>query len=369
MYVYLFMPQRKIKIALVGDTLAYGGAERIHSSLSIHLEQEGYEVHNLLNLNVITYPYGGVLYNLGVHKSTGFSLRNKWKRYRLFRNYIKTQGFDYVIDFRTRSKPLTEVLLQCFVFDATYIPTIHSSELSWYFTSNLFLGKHLYRKSKQIICVSQAIAEKVKATYRYKQVQTIYNPIPIDSIREQANQPHSFQGKRYIVACGRMDSDLKQFDRLIELYSRSKLPKEEIHLVILGEGRYKQQLVDQIAQHQLAAWVHLPGFCENPFPIFKGALYFVHSSRLEGFPTVLLEALACEIPIISFDCPTGPSEIIQDQYNGFLIEDQDFEALKTAMDVLALDTEMRNRIKQNTLKTAYAFDMDVIKKEWLNLLQ
>lgn len=363
------MSQKKIKIALVGDTLAYGGAERIHSTLSLCLEQEGYDVHNIVNLDAITYPYGGVLYNLGVHKSARFSLYNKWKRYRLFRNYIKTQAFDYVLDFRTRSKPLTEVLLHYLVFDTTYIPTIHSAELSWYFTTRPFWGKRLYKKSKQIVCVSQAIAAQVKAIYHYEHAITIHNPIAIDSIREQANQPHSFQGKQYIIACGRMDTDIKQFDRLIELYKQSQLPNEKIHLIILGEGQRKQQLEQQVANHQLSAFVHLLGFTENPFALFKGALFFVHSSRLEGFPTVLLEALACETPVISFDCPTGPREIIQDQHNGLLIENQNFEAFKNAMELLAFNTVIRDKLKQNTLRSAYAFDVSAIKKQWLNLLR
>lgn len=369
MYVYLFMSQKKIKIALVGDTLAHGGAERIHSTLSLCLEQEGYDVHNIVNLDEITYPYGGVLYNLGVHKSPRFSIRNKWKRYRLFHNYLKANAFDYVLDFRTRSKPLTEVLLQYLVFDSTYIPTIHSAELSWYFTTRRFWGKRLYKRSKQIVCVSQAITAQVKATYHYEQAITIHNPITIDHIREQATHPHPFQGMQYIVACGRMDTDSKQFDRLIDIYSQSQLPHENIHLVILGEGQYKPQLEQLAAIHQLADQIHFPGFCANPFAVFKGALFFVHSSRLEGFPTVLLEALACEIPVISFDCPTGPREIIQDQHNGLLLENQDFEALKKAMELLAFNSELLHKLKQNTLSSAYAFDLATIKQHWLNLLR
>ncbi|WP_233266171.1 glycosyltransferase [Myroides fluvii] len=363
------MSQKKIKIALLGDTLAHGGAERIHSTLSLYFEQLDFDVHNIINLDSITYPYGGVLYNLGVVKSAHFSLGNKLKRFRLFQQYIQGNSFDYILDFRTRSKPFTEVLLQHFIFDTTYIPTVHSAHLPWYFTSSSFWGKRIYRKAHSIICVSQAIAEQVKATYHYPQVQTLYNPIAVEDIHQQMHEANPFQGKRYVVACGRMDTDIKQFDRLIESYAQSRLPKQDIHLVILGDGAQKIGLEQRVEALNLKERVSLPGFYENPFPIFKEALFFVHSSRLEGFPTVFLEALACGIPVISFNCPTGPSEIIQSGYNGLLIENQNFDALQEAMEKLALDENQRINLKANALDSVRSFDIQAIGKQWLALLR
>lgn len=363
------MSQKKIKIALLGDTLANGGAERIHSTLSLYFEALGFEVHNVLNLDVISYPYGGVLYNLGLFKSPHSSVANKIKRFQLFRKYIQDNSFDYVLDFRTRTKPLTEILLQYFVFDKGYIPTIHSSHLPWYFTNSKFVGKHLYHNAHSLIGVSQAITDQVKAVYSYENAQTLYNPIDLKAIQQQANLENPFAHSPYIVACGRMDSTIKQFDQLIETYAQSQLPQANIHLIILGDGRYKAQLDKLVQKHQLEKKVHLPGFFSNPFPIFKGALFFVHSSRLEGFPTVLLEAFACEIPVIAFDCPTGPSEIIQSNYNGLLLENQNFEELKRAMEQLAFDVEERQKLQSNTLATALSFDIASIGQKWLDLLR
>lgn len=367
MYVYLFMSQKKLKIALLGDTLANGGAERIHSTLSLYFDKQNIEVCNIINLNDITYPYGGQLINLGVYLKNGQSVKAKIQRFKALYSILKREKFDFILDFRTRTKPFTESILNAFVFKSNYIPTVHSSYFNWYFTNNKNIGKLIYQKKKVLICVSSAITEKINQVYNYRNVQTIYNPIDILAIEKQALEATLVLPQNYIVACGSMHSDIKQFDRLIDCYLQSDLPQTKIHLVIIGEGKQRKALIKYVKQLNMDSFIHLIGYQSNPYSIFKKAKYFVLSSRLEGFPTVLLEALACGIPVISFDCPTGPSEIIDNYKNGMLIPAQDFQQLTQIMNQLANDPNLLSTLKLGSKKSIERFSIDEIGKEWLKL--
>ncbi len=361
------MSQKKLKIAILGDTLANGGAERIHSTLSLYFFKQNIIVYNIINLNDITYPYGGNLINLGVYLKNGQNVKAKIQRFIALISILKQEKFDFILDFRTRSKPFTESILNAFVFKSNYIPTIHSSNLNWYLTDNKKVGAKIYRNKKAIISVSNAITETIKEQYNYKNVQTIYNPIDILAIEKSASEEIQILQKPYIVACGNMNSDIKQFDRLIDCYIQSNLPQQNIHLIIIGEGTQKKKLQEYVKQQNHDDFIHLIGHQNNPYPFFKKAKFFVLSSRLEGFPTVLLEALACGIPAVSFNCPTGPSEIIENYKNGILVPAQDFYQLTQTMNQLTNDVNLLNELTLNTKKSIERFSIDEIGKEWLKL--
>ncbi len=367
MYVYLSMSQKKLKIAILGDTLANGGAERIHSTLSLYFVKHNIDVYNIINLNDITYPYGGSLINLGIYLKNGQRLKAKIQRFLALNSVLKQEKFDFIIDFRTRTKPFTESILNALIFKSNYIPTVHSSNLNWYFTDNNKVGEKIYKNKKAIICVSKAITKTVKEQYKYQNVQTIYNPIDILAIENFTSEEVLVSQESYIVACGNMNSDIKQFDRLIDCYIQSKLPQQKIHLIIIGEGTQRKKLQNYVQQQNFDHFIHLIGHKNNPYPYFKKAKFFVLSSRLEGFPTVLLEALASGIPVISFDCPTGPSEIIENYKNGILIPAQNFDQLIQTMNQLAMNSNLLNKLKLHTKQSVERFSVDEIGKKWLKL--
>jgi N-acetylgalactosamine-N,N'-diacetylbacillosaminyl-diphospho-undecaprenol 4-alpha-N-acetylgalactosaminyltransferase len=115
--------------------------------------------------------------------------------------------------------------------------------------------------------------------------------------------------------------------------------------------------------------VHFLGYQDNPYKYLKRSKFLVLSSKNEGMPNVILEALACEVPVISFDCLSGPSEMIIDKKNGLLVENQNTDKLSEAMNLFLKDQILYDFCKSNTLDSLEPFLIEKIGKQWLDLMQ
>jgi N-acetylgalactosamine-N,N'-diacetylbacillosaminyl-diphospho-undecaprenol 4-alpha-N-acetylgalactosaminyltransferase len=173
----------------------------------------------------------------------------------------------------------------------------------------------------------------------------------------------------YIIGIGQMETNIKQFDKLITAYSKSILPQRNIHLVLLGEGKRKTILQKLVKESTIESKVHFLGYQNNPFKYLKKAIFFVLSSLNEGLPNVILEALACETPVVAFDCLSGPNEMIRDKENGLLVENQNIEKLTEAMNLFVEDENLYRYCKQNTLQSVDHFSISTVGKQWLDLMK
>jgi glycosyltransferase involved in cell wall biosynthesis len=350
--------ENQTKIALVGYKLAHGGQERVFSTVSALLNQANCDVHVIVLEDAIEYPYFGILLHLGSY--------SKSQKYFKLRKYLRNNQFDFIIDFRYRINPLMELLFLHYIYlGFKSIYTIHSSKLDLYFTKNRAVARQIFTKVQSIVSVSIAMNEKIKQDYDFANGVVISNSISEKTVvLDAGNKRLPF---KYCIAVGRLVA-LKQFDKLIETYCQSDLCKNNIHLVILGDGEEKERLQKQIENTELSAYIHFLGFNENIFEFLKNAEFLVLTSQYEGFPMVILEALYMGTPVISFDCETGPNEMIRDEFNGLLVENQNFEALKTAMNKLIMDKELYNYCKHNAKESTALFSEDNIQRKWLDLL-
>jgi glycosyltransferase involved in cell wall biosynthesis len=138
-------------------------------------------------------------------------------------------------------------------------------------------------------------------------------------------------------------------------------------LVIYGEGEQRPVLEKLVADHGLGESVSLPGRTDRIGEEFSRAAAFVLSSRREGLPMVILEAMSKGLPVVSFDCPTGPAELITAD-NGILVPDADVDALSRALCDVIEDDELRRRLDRGAVDTAARYDLDVIGRDWAALV-
>jgi glycosyltransferase involved in cell wall biosynthesis len=172
--------------------------------------------------------------------------------------------------------------------------------------------------------------------------------------------------ERMVLAAGRLTPQ-KGFDLLVRAFAGISPAHPEWRLRICGEGRERETLRRLIDAQGLAGVVDLPGRRDLGKEM-AGASIFVLSSRLEGFPLVLLEALSMGMAVVSFDCPTGPRDIVEHERNGLLVPAGDVDALADAVGRVMVDEDLRRRIGAAGIETARAYGMDQIGPQWDALL-
>lgn len=364
----MILPNKKTKIALIGYRLGIGGAEKVMANLSVFFEKHGIEVHNIIVIDEVTYAYSGKLINLGKLKNKSNGFFNKLNRFLFLKKYLDENNFDFIIDFRFRNKPIQELLISKFLFNSKTIFTVHSYLIDHYMPNWSLLTRFMYQDCYKIVSITNKTKELIEFKHHLKNVQTIYNPINVEHIQSKFNDNIDLNFN-YIIGIGQMETNVKQFDKLIEAYSNSHLPKQEVHLVLLGGGQRISKLKLLVKQNNLEDKVHFLGHQENPYKYLKNAIFFVLSSRNEGMPNVILEALACGIPAISFDCLSGPGEIIINNYNGILVENQNIKKLTEAMNLMVEDDSLFRLCKENAFQSIGPFTLDNIGKQWLDLMQ
>lgn len=186
------------------------------------------------------------------------------------------------------------------------------------------LMKMTYRYAHKLVAVSRGVASGIIESLKLPAdfVDVIYNPVNLKQISilslESPTHPWFFDGgPPVIIAAGRL-SQQKNFSLLINAFS--ELRKNILaRLIIIGEGEDRVHLEALILKFGMEADIQLPGFVENPYSWFRSSSVFVLSSRWEGLPNVLIEAMACGVPVVSTDCPSGPAEILENGKWGKLV--------------------------------------------------
>jgi glycosyltransferase involved in cell wall biosynthesis len=198
------------------------------------------------------------------------------------------------------------------------------------------VARLLFRQADQVCAVSEGVARDLAAVtgIPLRDIQVVHNPAMTPEIAEQAERAsgHAWldaKERPVILGVGTLIPH-KDFATLIRAFARVRRT-QPARLVILGEGGERPRLERLARELEVGADVDLPGFQLNPYAFMARADVFVVSSRVEGMPVAIIEALACGCPVVSTDCPSGPAEILQNGRHGRLVPVGDEAALAEAI--------------------------------------
>jgi glycosyltransferase involved in cell wall biosynthesis len=170
-----------------------------------------------------------------------------------------------------------------------------------------------------------------------------------------------------IISLGRLEAQ-KDFDFLIEAFGLAYKNNTKLRLIIFGKGNKKDALQQKINDLGLEKVAYLYGFIKNPYPLYKFAKAFCLTSVWEGMPVVILEAMACKLPVISVPCPSGPDEMIVPNQTGLLVA-KDKEVFAKAIETLLADEQLQQTIKENALAALNRWDIETYKNNFKNIIE
>ena len=189
----------------------------------------------------------------------------------------------------------------------------------------------------------------------------IYNPSPIQTVS------YTPRPAKKVLACGRL-AQQKGFDYLLDAWKEVEESDSEWELEIVGDGYSRKDLEQQIVRNNLQR-VTISHFTDNVRAKYSEAGIFVFSSRYEGLGLVLLEAESMSLPLVSFDCPCGPREIIQHGYNGYLAEAENPHDLAEKLLAVMSDDKLREQMGRNAFESSRQFRTDEIIDQWEALIR
>jgi glycosyltransferase involved in cell wall biosynthesis len=170
-----------------------------------------------------------------------------------------------------------------------------------------------------------------------------------------------------VLAMGRLSPD-KGFDLLLTAWSMAVERLPDWKLRIVGDGQLRDQLARQASTLGISTRVIFAPFSDDPFSLYSQCGIFVLSSRFEGLPFVLIEAMTCGAPCISFDCPNGPREVIRNNVNGLLVPAERVDALASAIVKLGEDPILRLRLGNAARGVSKPFSEQRVAARWHEVL-
>lgn len=363
----------KKNIVIVTSAMNMGGAQRVVSILANHWSKKGNNVTLICTstrLRQIHYDIDKNINLIFLEKAPLFSRNNftnlLWKLLTL-RKLLKIQKPDVIISFLARINVATALATlgkkkSLIICERTWPPFASlKNNFIWFY-------KILFKDVHKIVVQTEKSKLWLNKNFTNKNIVVIPNPVtyPLPKEEKKSVNPDKFilNDKKIILASGRMHK-YKQFDLLIKAFHKIKDRHKFWDLVILGDGEERENLKILLRDLGLEKRVFFPGEVTNVSDWYEVSDLFVLSSVVEGFPNVLLEAMSYGLPSVSFDCDTGPRDLIENKVNGILVSPHEKEmGLYKALDALILDDSLRDSISEKATSVKDKYSINNIMLKW-----
>jgi len=327
---------RADRILLVLPSLERGGGERVMLQLARSFLAAGREVHLAVLLGDGPLrgevPDAVVLHELvPAGHARGFWLA--WQAFPRLISLMRSVQPDAVLSTMTGTNLLTALACMRARTSSRLVLREAASLVNVKSSPKRLMMRWLYPRAYEMVAVSAGIAQELgRLGMAEDRIHVIHNPVDAEKLRRLAanDLPLNLRDKTpYILSIGRL-AEQKDQQTLLKAYALSPL-RQSHRLVIVGEGNQRPYLEQLGRDLGIDDRLLLPGAMDNPYPVLAGASLHVLSSRWEGYPNVLLEALALGVPVVSTDCPHGPRELLDNGRYGHLTPVADVDALACAM--------------------------------------
>lgn len=371
--------QKKQKtILFLVSSMHGGGAERVAALLCNYWADAGHRVVLMPTFS----ERGGCVYELhdGVRldyladRVSTHSLLQRLGaigRFVALRKAIRDISPDCIISFLTHNNVAAILAargtgLPVFVSERSYPPR---TPLPWLWRT---LRRLTYRFATCVVMQTSGGLRWLHKACGNANGTVIANPIRLPLVASEPRLvPENLvrDGERLIIAVGRFSAQ-KGFDILLRAFDLASRGQSDWRLVILGDGPLRDELERDRQELDLGSTVDLPGWAGNVADWYRRADVFVLSSRFEGFPNVLLEAMAHGVAAVSFDCHTGPSDLIEHGRNGLLVDESAGSAgLADALSRIMQDHGLRERLAANARRAGEDFSLQRIGAQWDQLIE
>ncbi|HFI0065962.1 TPA: glycosyltransferase family 4 protein [Streptococcus suis] len=359
------------KIAfLIYDTSLIGGAEKISIDLANQLNSE-YETHIISLFQSNPNSFFQVSENTNhfiISKTTKSITLNILFFSAKLRKYIKDNGIEVLISVTPGVVGVSSISIMG-LNGISHIFWEHSNLENQTYGQKHFFRQYLGSKFADKVVV---LTERDMHNYMSKlsvsknKIKVIHNYFD-NSNSEILNSVKYDKNSNLIVSIGRL-TPIKGFDRLLDVAEILKEVNDDWQWHIYGDGEQRDFLLSQIEKKGLQEKVILKGTVSNVYEILPYYSICVMTSYYEGLPLSLLEAKRCRIPIVAFDCATGPGEIIRDNIDGYLVENGNKTMMVNRIKVLLEDQKKRESFSEKSQENLHYFSKNNILEEWKILI-